>query len=83
MPGIRDMRDKLKSLNSEALVITDQSNQQAASQGRAPGPTFAVEELYGPIPYIIPAQLFAANFAAEKGITPDQPRTLQKVTRTL
>ena len=81
-PGIRDMRDKLKSLDAEALVITDQSNQAAAGKHTMVLP-FAVEELYSPIPYIIPAQLFAACLAAEKGLNPDQPRTLQKVTRTL
>ena len=36
-----------------------------------------------PIPYIVPAQLFAAHLAAMKGLNPDRPRTLQKVTRTL
>ena len=80
-PGIRDMRDKLKSLDAETLVITDQSNQAAVKQALVL--PFAVEELYSPIPYVIPAQLFAACLAAEKGLNPDQPRTLQKVTRTM
>ena len=83
-PGIRDMRDKLKSLDAEALVFTDRSNQAAASGGKhSLVLPFAVEELYSPIPYVIPAQLFAACLAAEKGLNPDQPRTLSKVTRTL
>ena len=43
----------------------------------------ALEELFTPIPYIIPAQLFAASLAEEKGLNPDQPRALTKVTRTL
>ena len=82
-PGIRDMRDKLKSLDAEALVFTDQSNQPAAREKQALVLPFSVEELYSPIPYVIPAQMFAACLAAEKGLNPDQPRTLQKVTRTL
>jgi glucosamine--fructose-6-phosphate aminotransferase (isomerizing) len=82
-PGIRDMRDKLESLEAETLVITDQSNQPAARQRQALVLPFAVDELYSPIPYVIPAQLFAAFLAAEKGLNPDRPRTLQKVTRTL
>jgi glucosamine--fructose-6-phosphate aminotransferase (isomerizing) len=81
--GIREMRDKLKSLESEALVITDQSNEPAAREKQAVVLPFAVEELYSPIPYIIPAQLFAACLASEKGLNPDKPRTLQKVTLTL
>lgn len=80
-PGIRDMRDKLNSLEAETFVITDQSNRLAVK--RALVLPFSVEELYSPIPYVIPAQLFAACLAAEKGLNPDQPRTLQKVTRTL
>ena len=35
------------------------------------------------IPYIIPAQLFAALLADAKGLDPDAPRSLAKVTRTL
>ena len=40
-------------------------------------------ELYTPIPYIVPAQLFAARLAEHKGLNPDEPRTLSKVTKTL
>ena len=43
----------------------------------------SLPELYSPIPYIVPAQMFAAALAMEKGLDPDKPRTLSKVTRTL
>jgi glucosamine--fructose-6-phosphate aminotransferase (isomerizing) len=36
-----------------------------------------------PIPYIVPAQLFAASLATRKGLDPDRPRTLSKVTLTI
>jgi glucosamine--fructose-6-phosphate aminotransferase (isomerizing) len=36
-----------------------------------------------PIPYIVRAQLFAACLADQKGLDPDRPRTLHKVTLTL
>jgi glucosamine--fructose-6-phosphate aminotransferase (isomerizing) len=42
-----------------------------------------IPELYSPIPYIIPAQLFAAALAMEKNLNPDRPRALSKVTRNL
>jgi glucosamine--fructose-6-phosphate aminotransferase (isomerizing) len=42
-----------------------------------------VSEVLAPIPYIIPAQLFAALLADAKGLDPDAPRSLAKVTRTL
>jgi glucosamine--fructose-6-phosphate aminotransferase (isomerizing) len=40
-------------------------------------------DVFTPIPYIVPAQLFAAALAAEKGLNPDHPRTLTKITRTV
>ena len=42
-----------------------------------------VKEILTPIPYIVPAQIFAACLAAHKGLDPDKPRTLTKVTLTL
>ncbi|HEX6481013.1 MAG TPA: SIS domain-containing protein [Ktedonobacteraceae bacterium] len=42
-----------------------------------------VTELLAPIPYIVPGQLFAQYLALAKGLNPDQPRGLTKVTRTL
>ncbi len=89
--GTRDMLARLAALNAETLVITDRANREAveshpraivipakiAARGARPA------ELFTPIPYIIPAQIFAASLAAWKGLNPDQPRTLSKVTRTL
>jgi glucosamine--fructose-6-phosphate aminotransferase (isomerizing) len=40
-------------------------------------------ELYTPIPYIIPGQIFAALLAETKGLNPDKPRSLQVVTKTI
>jgi glucosamine--fructose-6-phosphate aminotransferase (isomerizing) len=42
-----------------------------------------VKEVMTPIPYIVPAQLLAACLAEQKGLDPDRPRTLSKVTLTL
>lgn len=83
-PGMREMIEKLTSLKAETLIITDQSNQEAVGlNGRTVAVPVALDELFTPIPYIIPAQLFAACLAEEKGLNPDQPRTISKVTRTL
>ena len=41
------------------------------------------EDMLTPIPMIVPAQLFAAHLAASKGLDPDKPRMLSKVTHTL
>ena len=90
-PGLKEVLAKLQSLKAETLLITDAGNREAVNAGarcieipvELGNKSYPVEELYTTIPYIIPAQLFAAKLAAEKGLDPDQPRTLQKVTRTL
>lgn len=41
------------------------------------------QDLLTPVPMIIPAQLFAAYLAEGKGLNPDKPRQLSKVTPTL
>lgn len=82
--GLNETLEKLRTLSTETLVITDESNLHAAEFGRKviclP---LHLDELYTPIPYIIPAQMFAAHLAEQKGLNPDQPRTLSKVTKTL
>lgn len=83
-PSLRGMLEKLRELHAETLIITDQSQPEAlAFTPRVLNVPAVIPELYTPIPYIIPAQLFAAHLAAEKGLNPDQPRTLSKVTLTL
>lgn len=83
-PGMQEMITKLDGLSAETLVITDDRNAaELGAQRRVIRIPCALEEMYTPIPYIIPAQLFAAWLAAEKGLNPDQPRTLKKVTQTL
>jgi glucosamine--fructose-6-phosphate aminotransferase (isomerizing) len=76
--------DRVRELHAQTLVITDSTNAEAAARGsRVIQLPDAVEEIYTPIPYIVPAQLFAAHLAAIKGLDADRPRTLQKVTLTM
>lgn len=83
-PGMRDMLARLKGLKAESLIFTDRANREAiAANPRAVIVPARLKELYTPIPYIVPAQLFSAFLAEQKGLDPDRPRTLQKVTRTL
>ncbi len=83
--GMRDMIGRLATLNAETLIFTDASNRAALETNTRAVviPARLPRELYTPIPYIIPAQIFAASLAAWKGIDADRPRTLSKVTRTL
>jgi glucosamine--fructose-6-phosphate aminotransferase (isomerizing) len=83
-PGMKEMAQKLGQLGAETVIITDRSNTEAATEARRVIRLhYRLKELFTPIPYIIPAQIFAACLAEEKGLNPDRPRTLSKVTRTL
>ncbi len=89
-PSMASVLDRLQELKAETLVITDPRNTGAHDKAarvieipEAPGPGATPEDLYTPIPYIVPAQLFAAHLAALKGLNPDLPRTLNKITRTM
>ncbi len=76
--------DKLRAMHAEVLAISDPANREVETRAsrviRLPR---QIPELLTPIPYIVPAQLFAAYLALEKGLDPDRPRTLSKVTLTL
>jgi glutamine---fructose-6-phosphate transaminase (isomerizing) len=88
-PGMQTVLDRVESVKAETLLITDRSHRAALETnvnrivipvklGRG-----TPKELFTPIPYIIPAQLFAAYLAERKNLDPDRPRTLTKVTRTM
>lgn len=81
LTGTKELLAKLKIIGAETLAISGEASVlKMASRGiRMP----KVPELLSPIPYIIPAQLFAALLAEAKGLTPDQPRSLSKVTKTV
>jgi len=97
-PGVtwkatKELLARLHAIKAETLAITDSSNKAASAKGMA-NASFVIpaelalksklpEEVFTPIPYIIPAQLFAASLAVAKGLNPDQPRTLSKVTLTI
>ena len=82
--SMADTLQKLRSLKAEVVVITDAANQQADRHAtRVVRVPRRIAEVRTPIPYIVPAQLFAAALAAHKGLDPDRPRTLSKVTLTL
>jgi len=82
--SVGDTLQKLYGLKAEILAITDAGNREVDARAtrviRLPR---RIPEVLTPIPYVIPAQLFAAHLAELKGLDPDRPRTLHKVTLTL
>lgn len=86
-PGVmlastRELIGRLQELRADTVVITGDID-TAAMSSRAVIMSREIDEFRAPIPYIVPAQLFAALLAEAKGLDPDAPRSLSKVTRTL
>jgi glucosamine--fructose-6-phosphate aminotransferase (isomerizing) len=77
-----ELLDRLKSLHADCLTIT---NNAEIAHGRRKASCFPVEtdEILTPIPFAVPAQLFAAHLSEVKGLDPDAPRSLTKVTKTV
>jgi glucosamine--fructose-6-phosphate aminotransferase (isomerizing) len=82
LDGITALIDRLNELRADTLVITS-CREVARKCTRAILLPDEINEFLSPIPYIIPGQLFAALLADAKGLNPDEPRSLSKVTRTL
>ncbi len=77
-----DLAIELKRREAELLVISE--SEQALSLARTALPIYpGVPEWLTPLITIIPGQLFALNLALTKGLNPDVPRGLHKVTKTL
>jgi glucosamine--fructose-6-phosphate aminotransferase (isomerizing) len=82
LPGVKNLIERLRELHADTLAIT--SDPEAAKLcTRAIVMSREIDEFLAPIPYIVPGQLFAALLAEAKGLNPDAPRSLSKVTRTL
>lgn len=77
-----DLLHRLRELNADCLAITNDEEIGALSSRRLRMPK-DIDEFLSPIPFIIPAQLFAALLSEAKGIDPDAPRSLSKVTKTI
>lgn len=80
--GSVDLLQELHSLHADCLSITNDPEIAALSPKSLilPGD---IDEFLSPIPFIVPAQLFAAYLSAAKGLDPDSPRSLSKVTKTI
>jgi glucosamine--fructose-6-phosphate aminotransferase (isomerizing) len=92
--AMQELIAKLQSIRAEILPITDKSNHQLLTGEKLFRDPLVIpaelsvrnqiaDDLYTPMPYVIPAQLFAAALAEVKGLDPDKPRTLSKVTQNL
>src|SRR5688572_27958560 len=82
LPGVKNLIQRLRELKADTLAITSDLDAAAICTRSIIMPR-EIDEFLAPIPYIVPGQLFAALLAEAKGLDPDAPRSLSKVTRTL
>ena len=80
------LRGFLKKVGITSQREIEKAVREAVAAGRAivlpvklGSKGYTVEELYTPIPYIIPAQLFAAHLASQKGLNPDRDVALIQI----
>lgn len=73
---------KLRTGGAETILFA--SDAEILKLARTPVPMPAgVPEMLSPIVYAVAGQLFAYHLAVARDLNPDQPRGLQKVTKTL
>jgi glucosamine--fructose-6-phosphate aminotransferase (isomerizing) len=77
-----ELLDRLHELHADSLTITNDS-EIAKRSSRSIMMADHIDEFLSPIPFIVPGQLFAAYLSEAKGLDPDAPRSLAKVTKTV
>ncbi|HKY04416.1 MAG TPA: SIS domain-containing protein [Blastocatellia bacterium] len=82
LAGMKQLLGKLNKLGAETIVISSEESVLKQSTRAIKMPR-RISEALSAIPYIIPAQLFASLLAQAKGQSPDRPRSLAKVTKTV
>jgi glucosamine--fructose-6-phosphate aminotransferase (isomerizing) len=75
------LAQRLRGMGARLLAISDVPDVLAAADQRAELP-YSVEERLSPLTTVVAGQLFAMHLARARGLDPDQPRGLRKVTTT-
>lgn len=79
---IQDLIAELQPKGAELLIISDDRNLLEQAQLALPIPA-GLEEWLTPLVAVLPGQLFALALAQAKGLDPDRPLGLKKVTETV
>lgn len=82
MPGMLDLLGRLRSQRARLLVVSDLPDALALGDRDAIALPPGVPEWLAPLVAIVPGQLYAWHLAVARGIDPDRPRSLSKVTLT-
>jgi glutamine---fructose-6-phosphate transaminase (isomerizing) len=78
---VEALAPRLASYGADLLIVSDQADLRALGRHSIALPS-GVPEWLMPIVSIVPAQLFAMKLAIARGIDPETPRHLMKVTAT-
>ena len=76
-----ELQAELQRRDAETYVVTDATTAVAGATAVVPLPQ-AVPEALSPLVAVIPGQLLALHLSLARGLDPDRPRGLSKVTRT-
>ncbi len=83
-PSLKDVKEmigRLKESGAELIVISDVEELRAQGDCSFPVPS-AGSDVFSPFYNVVIAQMFACRLALAKGLNPDSPRSLSKVTIT-
>ena len=73
--------DRLESMRAEMLIISDDRSLLSRAQVALPLQT-RVPEWVSPMLAVLPGQLYSLGLAQARGMDPDRPHGLTKVTET-
>jgi glucosamine--fructose-6-phosphate aminotransferase (isomerizing) len=81
-PSMLEVLEQVQQRGAELVVISDAKQALDLAQSPIPLPDL-IPEWLTPIVGIIPAQLFAYHLTCVKGLNPETPRSIHKVTETV
>ncbi|QYO66631.1 SIS domain-containing protein [Leptolyngbya sp. 7M] len=76
------LSERLNELHADTLAITNDPRIGSISTCSILL-SDEIDEILSPIPFIVPGQILAALLSEAKGLDPDKPRSLTKVTKTI
>jgi glucosamine--fructose-6-phosphate aminotransferase (isomerizing) len=76
-----ELQAELRRRGAETYVVADATTAVAGATAVVDLP-LSVPEALSPLTAVIPAQLLALHLSLARGLDPDRPRGLSKVTRT-
>jgi glutamine---fructose-6-phosphate transaminase (isomerizing) len=81
LSDIAELAGQLERRNAELVAVSDDPGVLGRARAALPLPT-GMPEWVSPIVAVVPGQLWAVALARTRGLDPDQPRGLSKVTET-